>query len=160
METGTASGYFTGGHLHVTQDPYSNSSVEAQHNNGTGQLQGIFIEKADGSAFSLSSLDYRVRSNYTFLPGYSNFDSHILLATEFDPTQSIASQFTGYSVGAASTTWSTLNLSGFDNVTRVYLASSTSVSFDNISTPEYRVRNPGPHLPCGYLPWVSVLRWE
>ena len=66
--------------------------------------------------------------------GFSSSDVQVLLSTSYDPSQSIASQFTAFSVGTPSNSYSTLSVTGFDNVTRVFIASSQTVNFDNITT--------------------------
>ena len=78
---GTAGGAHVGGHFH------NNSSNEAQHLNGSDQLQGFFLET--GGTFDLLSLDY----NVSFTASIDGFDStqvYVLLATSFDPTGTAA----------------------------------------------------------------------
>lgn len=133
--TGTGSGAFTTAHFHISPDVDDNS--ENQHWNGGDQLQGIVVELANGAPFSLTSLDYRVSSTSSIIDGF--VDAQILISTSFDPTNSVASEFTAFAAGPVSATYSTLDLTGlFDNVTRVWISSSASVSFDNITviTPE------------------------
>lgn len=128
--TGTS---FVPGHFHFVADGLGTGNVESQHFNTLSDLQGFFIENLDGSAFSLASLDYRV-SGTTSISGFSSADVKVLIATDFDPAQSVANQFTAFSVGLPSSSYATLLVTGFENVTRVYIASSASVRFDNIVT--------------------------
>jgi hypothetical protein len=126
-------GFVTNGHFHIGSDTNSVANVEVQHYAGFGSLQGIFIESSGGSPFSLTSLDFRVRDTSQNITGYSASDAKVLLSTSFDPTQSVVSQFTAFSAGLVSTSFATLPVTGFDNVTRVFITSSARVSFDNIT---------------------------
>ncbi len=124
---GSPSGSFTGGHFH-------GAGTESQHFNGSDQLQGFFLESADGTPFDLVSLDYRVSSTGS-INGYSPSNVQILLSPTFNPTQSVAAQFTGVGVGGSvMSSFVTLPVTGFTNLTRVFIASSASVVFDNIVT--------------------------
>jgi len=124
---------FLSSHFHI-QTPGASGLGQTSHYQGGAELQSFFIEKSDESAFSLKSLDYLVYDNGSAVNGYSLSDVNILLATTYNPTLSIASQFTGFSVGGLGSSFATLNVSGFDNVTRVFIAASAGVRFDNITT--------------------------
>jgi hypothetical protein len=120
-----------GGHFHFGIDTGSSGFVELQHFNTPDRLQGLFIRRVDGGAFSLTSLDYRVRDT-TSIEGFSSSNVAVLVSTAFDPAQTAASQFTAFFVGGIGSTFSTLLTPGFENVTQLFIASSASVSFDNI----------------------------
>jgi hypothetical protein len=121
-------------HFHVMPDPFGSGSVEWQHFNEATELQGFFIERVDFQPFSLNSLDYRVSGN-TAISGFSPTNVQILLADEtFVPSGSVTSRFAAFAVGAPTFAYSTLNNpAGFDLLTRLYVASSGDVNFDNIN---------------------------
>jgi hypothetical protein len=131
-QIGSPAGFFTAGHFHIGIAGPGQGFFEGQHWNGFNQLQGFFVEAADGSPFSLQSLQFRVRSTNPQIAGFSSGSTSVLLSTSFDPDFTVASQFTAFNVGGTSSTFSTLPITGFENVTRVFIASSSSVDFDNI----------------------------
>ena len=102
-----------------------------QRNSGSS-VRGLFIQAADGAAFTLSSLDYRLVAT-TSLPGFSSSDVKVLVSRTFDPTMD-ALQMQQFSIGSTvQSTFSTLGFgSQFTNVTGLFIASSASVDFDNI----------------------------
>ena len=123
--------YSEGGHFH------SSNSYEAQHYSGVDRLLGIYLTLVDGGTFSLESLDYQLRDNTRAISGYSTDDTKILVSTTFDPTQPVSGQFMEYSLGSdLPSMFETLNLSEFEDITQVYIASSGDVNFDNITTIE------------------------
>jgi len=127
---GTPSPSQPSGHLHEATVNYE---YEKQHYNGLDQLQGLYIERIDGGTFSLLSLDYSIR-NTSSIVGFNSNDVNILITTSFDPTHTVASEFTGFSVGnIIGGPFQTLPISGFENVTSVFISSSASVNFDNIN---------------------------
>ena len=121
--------YSEGGHFH------SSNSYEAQHFSEVDRLLGIYLTLPSGGTFSLKSLDYQLRDNTRAIDGYSTDDTKILISTTFDPTQPVLGQFTEYSLGSdLPSMFETLNLTEFENITQVYIASSGDVNFDNITT--------------------------
>lgn len=129
--TGSGTGAFTSGHFHLGPEAGSSGNVEAQHENGAADLQGLFIRRIDNAPFSLTSTDYRVRADET-INGFSPNDVQLLVSTTFNPTGTVASQFTGHSTGGINPAFQTLAFAGFGSVTQIFLSSSSSVSFDNI----------------------------
>lgn len=132
LNIGSIGAFFTA-HFHIGTDTGSTGNVERQHFNGINELQGFFIERTDGMPFSLSSLDFRVRDTNS-INGFSSSDVQVLLSTDFDPMQTVVSQFTPFSVGTGAPSFGTVLVTGFDNVTGVFISSSASVSFDNVIT--------------------------
>jgi hypothetical protein len=126
VNIGNSLGQFTSGHSHGF------SGEEHQHFNGADQLQGFLIRAVNGSAFNLKSLDYQLASAFS-IAGFSSADPKVLIGTSFNPTQSVASQFTAFSIGSSSSP-QTLAISGFDNITQAFISSSASVNFDNVVT--------------------------
>ncbi len=121
--------YSEGGHFH------SSNSYEAQHFSAVDRLLGIYLTLPSGGTFSLKSLDYQLRDNTRAIDGYSTDDTKILISTTFEPTQPVLGQFTEFSLGSdLPSMFDTLNLSEFENITQVYIASSGDVNFDNITT--------------------------
>lgn len=130
------SGSFVGGHFHI--GPGSTGNAEFQHFNSESELQGFFIERADLSPFSLTSLDFLV-TDTTSIGGNSPSDVRIWLAPSFDPSFSFPHQFSSLSAdffsggsGAGTLDLTVLPSLGFGNVTRVFITSTASVRFDNI----------------------------
>jgi hypothetical protein len=120
---GSASGGFTNGHFHP-------STGEEQHFNLSTDLQGFFIQRSDLADFSFSAIDYIVRSSSPAIPGYSSSSASLLFSETFNPTASVVSQFTAFGVGGGGAS-GTLSVTGFDDVSRVFISSSSSVFFDN-----------------------------
>ncbi|MEM8780904.1 MAG: PEP-CTERM sorting domain-containing protein [Cyanobacteria bacterium P01_G01_bin.49] len=129
QETGTPSAFFSeGGHFHPSD------SYEAQHFSTTEGLLGVYLTLPNGRPFSLTSLDYQLRENDNAIEGFTTDDTKILISTEFDPTQPVASQFTEISTGNDTTLpFQTLDFSEFDNITQLYITSSGDVNFDNVT---------------------------
>ena len=127
---GTSTAFYSeGGHFH------SSNSYEAQHFSDVDRLLGIYLTLPNGGSFSLKSLDYQLRDNTRAISGYSTDDTKILISTTFDPTQPVLGQFVEYSLGSdLFPMFETLTLSGFEDITQVYIASSGDVNFDNITT--------------------------
>jgi hypothetical protein len=132
--TGSPSGNHIGGHFHVfNAGGVGNSgNSENQHFNDFDELQGLVITRTDNAAFSLQSLRTLVQGT-TSINGYAPTDVKLLLATSFNPTQSVSSQFTAVSLGLPSGIWSPQAISGFGNVTQIFISSSATVSFDDIN---------------------------
>ncbi|EAZ89067.1 PEP-CTERM sorting domain-containing protein [Crocosphaera chwakensis] len=135
--TGSDPGHFhEGGHFHAS------NSYEAQHFSAVDRLLGVYLTLANGGTFSLESLDYQLRDNTRAISGYSTDDTKILISTTFDPTQPVLGQFTEVSVGnELGLPFQTLNLTDFQNITQVYIASSGDVNFDNLTTTEIPENN-------------------
>ena len=121
--TGTPAGGFVGGHFHNV------SSDEQQHFNGATDLQGLFIEQAGEGAFGAVSLEYSVSGGGGNINEFPGPQVYILLGTAFDPTGTVASQFTAIPVSGSGT----LNIAGFGNITSLFISSSSSVTFDTIT---------------------------
>ena len=121
LNTGAPTGAFTGGHFH------NNANNEEQHFNGANELQGLFVEQVGEGAFGAVSIDYTVRGGGN-INGFPGPQVYILVGTAFNPTASVASQFTAFAVAGSGT----LNISGFGNVGSLFISSSSSVSFDNL----------------------------
>ena len=120
--------YSDGAHFHAS------NSYEAQHYNDVDRLLGIYLTLVDGGTFSLESLDYQLRENSDAIAGYSTDDTKILISTTFDPTEPVLGQFTEVSLGnQLGLPFQTLNLTEFEDITQVYIASSGDVNFDNIT---------------------------
>ncbi|MGK7961093.1 PEP-CTERM sorting domain-containing protein [Crocosphaera sp.] len=148
QEIGSATAFYSeGAHFHPS------NSYEAQHFSEVDRLLGIYLTLPNGGTFSLQSLDYQLRDNTRAISGYSTDDTKILISTTFDPTQPVLGQFTEYSLGSTlSPTFQTLNLTEFEDITQVYIASSGDVNFDNITTNAI----PEPSLLVGLLTLGSV----
>ncbi|MEL4895672.1 PEP-CTERM sorting domain-containing protein [Crocosphaera sp. Alani8] len=129
---GTEDAFFSeGSHFHAR------GSYEAQHYSDVDRLLGIYLTLVDGGTFSLESLDYQLRDNTRAISGYSTDDTKILISTTFDPTQPVSGQFVEYSLGSdLPSMFETLDITGFENITQVYISSSGDVNFDNITTSE------------------------
>ncbi len=136
-ETGGDPGHFhEGGHFHAS------NSYEAQHFSGVDRLLGIYLTPVNGGSFSLESLYYQLRDNTRAIAGYSTDDTKILISTTFDPTQPVLGQFWEYSVGnELGLPFQKLELTEFNNITQVYIASSGDVNFDNIMVNEIPEEN-------------------
>ncbi|MDJ0660200.1 MAG: PEP-CTERM sorting domain-containing protein [Crocosphaera sp.] len=130
QEIGSPTAFYSeGAHFHPS------NSYEAQHFSEVDRLLGIYLTLPNGGTFSLKSLDYQLRDNTRAIAGYSTDDTKILISTTFDPSQPVLGQFTEYSLGTTlSPMFQTLNLTEFENITQVYIASSGDVNFDNITT--------------------------
>ena len=119
---GSGGGSYTAGHFHNT------ANNEEQHFNGNTDLQGLMIEQVGEGAFGAVSLDYAVRGGGN-IDGFPGPQVYILIGTAFNPTGTAASQFTAIPVSGSGT----LNIAGFGNVTSLFISSSASVTFDNIT---------------------------
>ncbi|MDJ0729410.1 MAG: PEP-CTERM sorting domain-containing protein [Crocosphaera sp.] len=130
QEIGSPTAFYSeGAHFH------SRNSYEAQHFSEVDRLLGIYLTLPNGGTFSLQSLDYQLRDNTRAISGYSTDDTKILISTTFDPNQPVLGQFMEYSLGNdLPAMFQTLNLSEFEDITQVYIASSGDVNFDNITT--------------------------
>jgi hypothetical protein len=119
---GTPAGMFIGGHFHNV------NNNEEQHFNDLDELQGLFITAVGGIPFSLNSLDFLVRFTQS-INGFNASQVNVLVATNFNPTGTVASQFTAIPVNGAGT----LMIPGFTRVTQLFISSSASVTFDDIN---------------------------
>ncbi|MEA5533537.1 PEP-CTERM sorting domain-containing protein [Crocosphaera sp. XPORK-15E] len=127
--TGSDPGHFhEGGHFHAS------NSYEAQHFSQADRLLGVYLTLVNGRNFSLTQLAYQLRDITNVIDGFTADDTKILISTEFEPTQPVAGQFTEISLGNdINLPFQTLELSGFENISQVYIASSAGVNFDNIN---------------------------
>jgi uncharacterized delta-60 repeat protein len=123
-DSGTSFGV---GGLTLTSSTYVTQSFLSK-----SQLRGFFIEAADGAPFTLASLKYRIGST-TSVNGFTSSAVKVLVATTYDPTLD-GLQMQAFSIGgSAQSTFSTLNFSNqFTDVTRLFIASSATVDFDDI----------------------------
>lgn len=137
---GTSEGRFKRAHFHP---PDLSSGFEALHLGNPDELHGIHITSPDGSFFGLNGLRYRVTRNRHLvwkpfsIEGFSNFNVQLLVARSFDPRRTVRTQFATFPVGLPvgndpSLPWWTLQVSGFELVDQVYIASSASVDIDDI----------------------------
>ena len=140
VEVGSKVGHFIQGHFHPKDLA---TGFEGQHYGGRRELHGLFIKAEDGKPFNLKSLRCRVTRNRELpdrnrsIDGFSLYDVQILISTSFDPGQPLWGQLVPFSVGPPvgndlDQPFSTLSISGFNEVTQVFIASSASVDFDDI----------------------------
>ncbi|MBR9787089.1 MAG: hypothetical protein GYB40_04055 [Vibrionaceae bacterium] len=108
-----------GGHLHVS------NGVENHHFQGNNARQGLIITALDGSAFSLCSVDVKGLN--------SSANSHDLeIGTTFPPL-SPGDTLPGYvNYPAPVGVFTTVPISGFNNITTLYITSQSSQQWDNV----------------------------
>ncbi len=158
VKAGTADAFFKRAHFHP---PDLSSGFEGQHLGNSDELHGIYIRSLDGQPFGVKTLRYRVTRNRQIptkpfsITGFNNFDVNVLLARRYDPKRSIREQFQTFPVGLAmgndpTLPWWTLQVTGFELVDHVYIASSASVDFDDIVLT--RFQPPTPSLDSGEQP--------
>jgi hypothetical protein len=116
-------GFRSDAHFHHLEDGYETS------HGFRDDRQGLYIRMVDGSSFDLVSLDFRLLS----LPAGTD----ILISSTFDPLQPADPQFTAFHVSQSSS-FSTLQIDGFENLTQVFISSVLSanqlerVRWDNV----------------------------
>ena len=100
---------FEMGHFHNLENGYETShGIETVVGLGPDR-QGIFLQRVDGGAFDLESLDYRASQATT-----------IWIGPSYDPTQPAPAQLTAFPVSAGAS-FSTLDLSQFNGVTQLFI---------------------------------------
>ena len=133
-DVGTPSAAFQLGHTHL-QPNWSgrpDGRYERMHS-WTDDLQGLNISLESGASFDVVSIDYSIRERTSTVPDLQRLpwatgpdDAQILLSTAFDPTVAdLESQWTAFAIddfGLPYSPWFTLDVSGFDNVSSVYLS--------------------------------------
>ncbi len=144
VRVGEPGGHFITGHFHPKDLA---TGFEAQHFGNPRELHGLFIRARDGRLFSLKSLRYRVTRNRELgkdrtIDGFNTLDVKVLVSTSFTPTRPAVSQFVPFSVGTpigndTELPFETLQVYGFELVSRVFITSSGSVDFDDIVVETY-----------------------
>jgi hypothetical protein len=139
IDVGRKSGHFIAGHFHPKD---LSTGFEGQHYGARRELHGLFIRATNGKPLTLKSLNYRVTKNRELgrnlsIDRFSIHDVSIFVGTSFDPTQPLLGQLIPFSVGPPigndiTLPFFTLVISGFEGVTELFIASSTSVDFDDI----------------------------
>ncbi|HEU4429618.1 MAG TPA: PKD domain-containing protein, partial [Myxococcota bacterium] len=100
---------FRSGHFHDLENGYE-TSHGFETTPGLGQdRQGIVLERVDGGAFDLESLDLRAFQA-----------TQLLISTSYDPSLPAVPQFTAFPVSATAD-FETLTFTQFQNVTRLFL---------------------------------------
>ena len=113
-------GFRPDAHFHHLENGYETShAFQTTTPSPNWDTQGIYLEMEDGSSFDLISLDYRL----VRIPAGTS----ILISADYDPMQPTLAQFTAFSVTQQST-FSTLNIDGFDNVDHLFISSVLGVS--------------------------------
>jgi len=104
-----------GGHLHVS------GGVENHHWQGNNARQGLFITALDGSSFNLCSIDVAPF-------GFQSINRDLEVGTAF-PSLNPGNAVPGYAQfpGAG-----TIAITGFDNLTGVYITSQSGQQWDNV----------------------------
>jgi hypothetical protein len=112
--------HWTEAHLHA-QDLGDGNWAEAHHFQGDGARQGVRIRRQDGQAFSLEGIDYRDAS--------TPFEIGTTAVASITPPS--VDGYTAFPVTESSSLQS-LQISGFSNVTEVWITMAQSGIWDNI----------------------------
>lgn len=136
---------FTDAHEHIDRScfdpPFCGNPTYGENQHAFGAIeQGLYIRRDDHGAFDLVSIDYRIRNDtvpehVSMIPGFDQHTVAILVSTTLGLATPEVDTFTHFPVGTVGTEMSefrTVEISGFENVTGVYIGSTWNVSFDDI----------------------------
>lgn len=102
--------------------------------------QGMYVRLPDNAPFDLVSIDYRVRNDVDAthvneIPGFDGTTAEVWLSTTLTLATAPPAPWTRIPVGTVGTEMTefrTLDVTGFNNVTQVFISSTWNTSFDNI----------------------------